>query len=248
MSHRHSRIILVEDDQDLRESLLEYLQLTGYQVDGAGSALEFYHHLARHPYAVAILDIGLPDQDGLMLAAYLRQNSRTRIIILSAHTGIDDRIKGYRSGADTYLVKPVDGRELAAAIDSQLQRDNSDQRRTTAASPAADPLAAADAQPRRRWFFAPSAWLLTTPGGARIELSGKEMELMTLLMRQPGEIVRREEILAQLYQRDDDHANRALESLVRRLRQKIADHDPDNPIKTCWGTGYCFSTPAATGK
>lgn len=223
----HDRIILVEDDVDLRESLTDYLRLAAYQVDGVGSALDFYRQLTNHDYAVAIIDIGLPDQDGFKLVEYLRQNSRTSIIILSARTSTDDRIQGYRSGADTYLVKPVDGRELAAAIESLFQRNR-------------DPQPPPERPGEGSWLFERESWLLLAPSGARIELSGKEMELAQLLLRQPGVTVRREDLLVRLYQRDDDHSNRALESLIRRLRQKITEAGGGNPIRTCRGVGYSF--------
>lgn len=238
-AENHERIILVEDDTDLRESLLEYLGLAGYQVDGVGSALEFYRQMTSRHYAVAILDIGLPDQDGFTLAAYLRQNHSTGIIILSARTATDDRIKGYRSGADAYLIKPVDGRELAAAIASQLQRRRNHQENN-------NPQSQSDRSAEGAWFFQRESWLLIPPNGNHLELSGKEMELTELLLEQPGGITRREDILERLYQRDDDHANRALESLVRRLRKKIAEAGGGNPIKTSRGAGYCFSAPIKT--
>ena len=238
-AENHERIILVEDDTDLRESLLEYLGLAGYQVDGVGSALEFYRQMTSRHYAVAILDIGLPDQDGFTLAAYLRQNHSTSIIILSARTATDDRIKGYRSGADAYLIKPVDGRELAAAIASQLQRRHNFQENDQGQGQPGRPTEGA-------WIFQRNSWLLILPNGNHLELSGKEMELAELLLEQPGGITRREDILERLYQRDDDHANRALESLVRRLRKKIAEAGGGNPIKTSRGAGYCFSAPIKT--
>jgi CheY-like chemotaxis protein len=100
----NARIALVEDDQDLRQSTLEYLTLAGFSVWGAGSAEAFYRQFAADPVDVVVLDIGLPGEDGLGVAAMLKANPHVAIIILSARDGLDDRLLGLRAGADRYLV------------------------------------------------------------------------------------------------------------------------------------------------
>lgn len=220
------KIILVEDDRYFRESLKEYLQLDGYDIRAVGSAREFYQELTTHCFAVAILDIGLPDEDGLTLARHLRATSRCGVIILSARSMVDDRISGYQSGADTYMIKPVDCRELTAAIDSLLQRPYP----VTLTSNA--------------WHFDPDQWLLTSPSQVAVNLTGMELKLMRRLVIKPGETVERSELLMSIYGRDDEHAGRALEALIRRLRQKIIKTCSEpSPIKTFHGVGYSFSSP-----
>ena len=115
-------ILLVEDDQDLRETIIESLAIHGLPVTGVGTGLEFYQTLNLQTFAVAIVDLGLPDLNGYDLVAYLRENSTLKIIILTARTALADRVKGYSTGADLYLVKPVDIEELAAAIFSIVGR------------------------------------------------------------------------------------------------------------------------------
>jgi len=115
-------VVLVEDDEDLRDSVVEWLELAGMQVSAVGSAAEFYQVLPKRDFQVAVIDVGLPDQSGHVLAQYLRANTGTAVIMLTARSTIDDKIKGYDSGADLYLVKPVDCRELSAAIVSIAQR------------------------------------------------------------------------------------------------------------------------------
>lgn len=116
------RVIIVEDDRDLRESLVEYLSLDGHDVTGVGSALEFYQALASSTFMIAVMDIGLPDQCGYVMAEFVRRNTPMGIIILTARSSIEDRVNGYRAGGDLYLVKPVDCRELSAAITSLAER------------------------------------------------------------------------------------------------------------------------------
>ncbi len=93
---------MVEDDADFRESLIKYLKLHGYDVTGVGSAMEFYQHIATGQYAFAIVEIVLPDQNGLVLTEYLKNNTDMRIIILTARANIEDKLAGYYSGADIY--------------------------------------------------------------------------------------------------------------------------------------------------
>ena len=115
-------ILIVEDDKDLLQSMVDYLTLKGYNVTGVGSAREFYKSISEQVYAVVILDIGLPDQDGILIAQYIRKNTDMRIIIASARASTNDKIIGREAGADIYLVKPVHFQELVTTIDSLLSR------------------------------------------------------------------------------------------------------------------------------
>jgi len=117
-----TRVLVVEDNQNLRESMAECLNLAGLTVSSVGSAAECYQALASSDWCVTVIDIGLPDQSGYVLVEYIRANTTMKVIILTARDAIDDRIKGYDSGADIYLVKPINCRELAAAIVSLAQR------------------------------------------------------------------------------------------------------------------------------
>ena len=113
-----TRVIIVEDDQDLRESLVEFLNLAGHDVSGVGSGLEFYQAIAASSFAIAVVDVGLPDQCGYVITEYIRKNPAMGVIMLTARDAIEDRVRGYDAGADLYMVKPVDSRELGAAITS----------------------------------------------------------------------------------------------------------------------------------
>jgi DNA-binding response OmpR family regulator len=231
------KIIVVEDDHDFRESMVEYLELAGYAVTGAGSALEFYQAIAREEFLLAILDIGLPDQDGCVIAGYIRNNTDMRIVMLTAQSSLDSKVNAYRSGADTYLVKPIDFAELAASLDSMLGRLSKS--------------GAQDLKPQQpetvpelkspQWRLVQSEHTLFAPNGVMTTLTSREFDLLEKLASSPKTVVDRKAILKTLDYDDDDLGNRALDALVHRLRRKKEDLDRLIPIKTVHGAGYSFS-------
>jgi len=228
------RVLIVEDDQDLRESVVEYLAMAGFEASGVRNAAEFYQAVALGGWNVVVIDIGLPDQSGFVLVEYARANTDMKVIILSARDALDDRVKGYDAGADLYLVKPVDCRELAAAVTSQAQRQSN---RAAQQVPAQATVPSADI-----WALAQSSWTLISPDGAQIQLTGKELQFFELLALSPGKPVVRDTLLLKLYQRHDEYTSRSLDSLVRRVRVKIMSvTEVPVPIKTVHAVGYCFS-------
>ncbi|MGD9946982.1 MAG: response regulator transcription factor [Desulfobulbus sp.] len=221
-------ILLVEDDQALRESTTEYLSKTGYTVTAVGDGLHFFQALAAGACDAAIIDLGLPDMDGMRLVEYLHANSVIPCIILTARDDLEDRVLGYDSGADLYLIKPVDLRELASALGRLL-------RRVAEITPAENPS--------MHWCLSPRTTNLLTPERVAISLSYKELALLRCLITTPQQPVARAIIFESLGQRNDDFAHRALESLVRRLRRKIEQVTAAAPIQTCHGVGYAFAAP-----
>ncbi|NTV02785.1 MAG: response regulator transcription factor [Chlorobiaceae bacterium] len=231
------RVIIVEDDVLVLNSMVEYLSLHGYVVTGVGSAVEFYSQINLQTYAVAILDIGLPDQNGIVLCEYLRKNSKTRIIMYTARASIDDKIAGHKAGADTYLVKPVDFRELAMAIESLVGRLNESGAETV--PPLAQQGVSQSAMPVS-WRLVPGKWTLHTTFGGQINLTPKELDFITLLCRDRSTPSRRLDILKHLGYFNNESGNNSLESLVRRLRSKISRLNIEPPIQTVHGVGYSF--------
>jgi two-component system, OmpR family, response regulator len=225
-------VILVEDDLILRESISEYLSLSGIMVTEAGSSMEFYARLSSRMFSVAVVDVSLPDQSGLVIAEYLRANTDTGVILLTARETVEDRVAGYAAGADIYLVKPVDSRELLAAIISLSQR-----RKHSAA-----------AQQTRNsslqtWTLDRCAWQLRPPMSPPVPLTAKELSFLELLAASPGMTITRDKLLDSIYGRHDDYTSRALDSMVRRLRHKISGIAPQqSPIKTTHAVGYSFSS------
>lgn len=220
------RIILVEDDRVLRNSVAEYLTIVGFNVTAVESGLTFYHALAEQSFSVAIIDLGLPDINGLQLVEYLRNNTSMRCIILTARDQIDDRVAGYDSGADLYMVKPVDCRELASALSRMVQRTST--KTDLIESPG-------------QWRINRQNATLVTPSCVIVSLTAREMDFLLCLTESTEETVPRTTILDVLGYTNDESSNRALESLIRRLRRKIESAFGSSPILTRHGVGYSFS-------
>ncbi|MBW6453241.1 MAG: response regulator transcription factor, partial [Methyloprofundus sp.] len=173
-------VILVEDDDGLRESLAEVLELSGFHVDAVNCAMAFYQTLNLISYDVALVDIGLPDQSGLEIVEFLREKTRLGIILLTAKSTVADRVLGYESGADHYFVKPVDSFELMAVIRNLYGR-------RVEQLPSVSEMT--------HWCLERSTWKLICPEGSDIKLTAKEMKLLNRLMQQPGECVMRSQLL-----------------------------------------------------
>lgn len=227
------RVILVEDDPDLRESIVEWMAMNHTPIAAVGSAAEFYQALPHNAFQVAVLDLNLPDQEGFVLAEYARANFSMGVIILTARSGIDDKLKGYQSGADAYMVKPVDCRELAAVIRSVASR-------VTATAPT--PPKTSAAPNAECWYISLTQWELSIGHGPALSLSQKELLLLELLAIQPGSAVPKRTILTRLYQRDDYHSSRSLDTLIRRFRAKVLNQiGLEIPLRTVHSVGYCFA-------
>jgi DNA-binding response OmpR family regulator len=224
------RVILTEDDGLLRDSLENLLEISGFAVWAAPDALSFFRALAEHQsFDVAIIDLGLPDEAGEVLVEFLRQRTTTAIIVVTARDTIDTRINCYRTGADLFLGKPVDGRELVAAISSLAAR-----RRTDPPSVNNPP-----------WKLTPLTRKLICPNGKCIDLSVKESKLLEVLLSSPGKAIPRSMLLDTIYQRNDVSADRALDQLVRRTRRAISTATGlPAPLLTEHGVGYAFIEPA----
>ena len=232
-SETTQRILIVEDDADLRNSLASYLVMAGFDVVGVGSCLESYAALFNASFAVAVVDVSLPDQSGFVLAEYLRANTDLKIIMLTALERVEDRLRGYAAGAHNYFVKPVDARELLGAITSLTQHE-----RRTSTVPVTPHTGT--------WQLHRPDWQLLTPDSTAIRLTSLEFQFMELLTIGSGRPISRDTLLTSLYSRNDEHSSRSLDSLVRRLRAKIVAVGCTSPIKTAHAVGFCFSAPVIT--
>lgn len=229
------RIIVVEDDRDFRESLIETLSLCGYEVVGAKSAFDFYQKAAQKPYALVILDLGLPDQSGVVLAEFIRKNTNMRIVILTARSSLESRVAAFKAGADTYLLKPVDTAELIATVESNMGR----------VTEHGEEAQSRDIKP---FEYLTDSWLLVranstfmAPTGEKITLSSKEFDFMELLASSPGTNISRPAIMEALGYDDVKSGSQILDVLIHRLRQKAAEKGMRLPIKTVRGKGYAVS-------
>lgn len=234
------RIALVEDDIDLLHSIQEYLSLAGFSVWGVGSAEAFFRRFVADPVEVVLLDIGLPGEDGLSVAELLKTNAQVAVIILSARDGLEDRLAGMHAGADRYMVKPINFRELSANINAVVKR--------TQKSPESGPV-----QPPHQvlsnqslqWQLDVSSWLLTSPKGLQLHLNAREFALMHMLIKVPGQTVQRKDIAYEIFGSRITNSFDRLNVLITRLRKKAIDALGEPlPIKTAHQIGYAFTAPA----
>lgn len=233
-------IVVVDDDDDVRETLQEYLLGQGYRVtalDG-GPALRALVD-AREPFDLAILDITMPGEDGLSLARFLRGVREVGIVMVTASGETADRIHGLEIGADDYVPKPVDLRELLARVKAVL-------RRTAARSAIAAPgRAGRSEQPSVAvgdCRLDLEAHRLLGPDGAEVPLTAMEFELLRVLAERPNRVLSRNQLMDLAHDRNQGEDDRSIDIRIARLRRKL-ERDPAKPeiIRTVRGTGYVFS-------
>jgi len=226
-------ILLVEDDPALRTLTARALQENGYLVRPASAAPEMWLALEAGPVDLVLLDIMLPGTSGIELCRQLRQRSGVPIIFVSAKGSETDRVIGLELGADDYLAKPFGTRELTARIRAVLRRgkldDNSGEREKGVLSFDGWTLSL----PRRE---------LQSPGGAAIDLTGAEFDLLVALLDHSGRVIARERLIELSRTRMGDSSDRSVDVLVSRLRRKLSTADTPAPIVTVRGVGYMFNT------
>lgn len=236
-----AHIVVVEDEASLRADLVEYLSACGHSVAGCGDGLELDVALARQPADIIILDVNLPGEDGFSIAKRLRDHSEVGIIMLTARGVNVDRVVGLEIGADVYLVKPIELRELEAQVRTLARRLKVS---PSVAAAAAAPAASSAAPTTAGWVYDQVAWALLSPKGGMLKLTANERVFVNLLVDRPGEPVSRADIFRALGKREWDVGDRSVDSMVRRLRAKgeeVLGHPL--PIEAVHGTGYAFAAP-----
>lgn len=227
------RVLLVEDDRDLSETLARFLTRMGIEVRTAES-IESLNLQEPLNVDVILLDVNLPGESGMIAASRFRQQSNVGIIMLTARSAVEDRIMALSIGADSYLVKPVDPRELEAAIRSLHRRLNAPPSSASSQTIETDPT---------HWVFDVSKWSLNPPYGQPLVLSAMEYHFISLLVQNAGEAVSRERILSGLGKYSGDAEARSLDTLLSRLRRKVEIASPETPlpIRSVRGIGYVFA-------
>lgn len=225
------QVLIIDDDPKLNRLLTEFLSGYGFRVHAAVSPSEGFKKLRRHKPDMVILDVMLPEMNGFDVCKKIRRDSTVPIIMLTARGEPMDRIVGLELGADDYLPKPFEPRELVARIQAVLRRLKANG--TT--GPRTFGRLTIDPQKR-----------IVAIDNRPIELTTNEYTALALLARRPGEVLDRDRILQELRGIDSDAFNRSVDITMSRLRQKLGD-DPKSPtyIKTVWGTGYVFIGEAA---
>jgi two-component system phosphate regulon response regulator OmpR len=225
-------ILIVDDEPDVREVLEEYFVTHGYAAMGAESADAAKAIAAAHPIDLALVDINMPGEDGLSLARHLRERyAKIAIVMLTSAGTVVDKIVGLEMGADDYVPKPFDPRELVARVKSVLRR--------TSAAARAD-LGAARVR-IGRCVLDVAAHRLTDEQGHEVAMSPLEFDLLKALAEHPNRPLSRERILNLNGQRDWDPFDRSVDLRIMRLRKKV-EPDPEHPrfIRTIRNEGYIF--------
>ena len=224
-------LLVVDDEPDVREVLAEYFTAHGYAVIGAENAEAAKAVATRESVDLALVDIHMPGEDGLSLARHLRERyAGMAIIMLTSASTVVDRIVGLEIGADDYVPKPFDPRELAARVKSVLRRTSS-----------AGRVDVGDGRVRiGRCVLDVAAHRLTDENGEEVPMSPLEFDLLKALSEHPNQALSRERIL-NLNQRDWDPFDRSVDLRIMRLRRKI-EPDPTHPryIRTIRNEGYLF--------
>jgi len=227
------RLLLVDDEASLREPLADYLVRQGFVVRQAEDAAKARAALTEDPPDLVLLDIMMPGEDGLSLCRHLAETRDIPVIMLTARGEPTDRIVGLEIGADDYVVKPFEPRELVARIRSVLRR---------ASKAAAAPAAAAEEDAAFEfdgWQLDPLKRRLVDPDGTVVPISSAEFRLLMAFVTHPRQVLDRDRLLDMVQGREAHLFDRAVDNQVSRLRRKI-ELDSRDPklIQTVWGGGY----------
>ncbi len=231
-----AKILVVDDDADLRWMVDKYLSKHNFEVSLAEDGIKMRETLDRETFDLAILDINLPGEDGLSLARYLRSNHSIGIIMLSAAAEVFDRIVGLEMGADDYVTKPFEPRELLARVKSVLRRIQS------AAESGVDNADNTDKLVKFGEFSLDlDAHQLLDKENKPVSLTSMEFDLLKAFAENPNKVLNRDQLLNLSHNRDWDPFDRSIDIRITRLRRKI-EKQPSQPqiIKTVRGAGYIF--------
>jgi two-component system OmpR family response regulator len=237
----HSQILIVDDDEGITALLREYLASFGFDAHVACDGLVMREQLAAHQIDLVVLDLMLPGEDGLALARDLRERSQIPIIMLTARSNPYDRVLGLESGADDYISKPFEPRELVARIQTVLRRAGGPHGGASGGS-------RSDVIRFDGWELHREDRCLTSPAGLVVALSNAEFRLLSTFLQMPRRLFSRDQLMEQARGRAMDSFERSIDLLVSRLRQKLAD-DSSEPsmIKTVRGAGYMFNVQSVQG-
>ncbi|MDQ3706820.1 MAG: response regulator transcription factor [Chloroflexota bacterium] len=222
------RVLVVDDDQRIRDNLKRHLSYDGYQVETASDANEAFRQIAETPPDLVVLDVMLPGMSGLEICRRIRQVDDVPILMLTAKDTLEDKVGGLDSGADDYLVKPFQPEEMLARVRALLRRRQPQQQVLRFGTVTLDPSA------RQAWV-----------GDRVVDLSSKEFDLLELLMRHPKQVLTRETFYDRVWGYDFSGESNILEVYVRYLRSKLEAAGAPKYIQTVRGVGYVLREEAA---
>ena len=221
-------VAILDDEPEIRRLLVDTLEEAGFRTTAYGRATEFEAGLRRSTPDVCLVDLGLPDRDGLALVHRLALESGAAIIIISGRAQVQDRVTGLELGADDYIIKPFDPAEVVARIRARL-------RTPTAAGQSLDTARF------NGWTAHFDRYLLVDASGTETSFSHAEGEVLRLFLEAPKRLISRQQMQESLGGAAGDSFDRAMDVRISRLRTKLGE-DPNNPrlIKTIYGAGYIF--------
>jgi two-component system, OmpR family, response regulator len=230
MNH-NSHILVVDDQPEICDLVRDYLTSEGYTVSSTYDGAGMRRIMAQDPVDLVILDLKLPDEDGLTLARWLRENFQVGIVMLTGRSETVDHILGLEMGADYYMTKPYHQRQLLATVNAVLRRLSTRTGEKQTPSPSKARFAGLELDLTSRELFSPS--------GEEVPLTTAELDLLVTFVKNPDDVLSR----SQLRNREAEPRSRMIDVQVARLRRKIED-DPEKPaiIKTVRGGGYVFAT------
>lgn len=237
---RQLSVLIVEDDAEIGELVSMYLASQDIVVELATNGAEMDERFRTGAYDLLLLDLNLPGEDGLSICRRVRSEREIPIIILTAQSDDIDKILGLEMGADDYIVKPFNSRELLARIRAVVRRSH--------APNADEPKTGRDAFTFSGWRVDLVTRQVTAPSGTRVAMTGAEFDLLHVLCESPNRILTREQLINMTHGPTTGPFERSIDVLISRLRQKIED-DPKKPslIQTVRAEGYIFAAKVARG-
>ncbi|MCB2065919.1 MAG: response regulator [Erythrobacter sp.] len=226
-----STILVVDDDTALRQLIVQFLASHDFAVVEAEGVAAMRQQLAARAVDLIVLDQMMPGEDGLSALRSLPPGNRPPVIMLSAMSGEVDRIVGLELGADDYLAKPCNPRELLARIRAVLRRG--------------DPVASDSVLEFGGWRMDRLAHELFAPDGGKVALTTREWRLLLALVEGQRRVLTRDDLMSRMEGEDFDSFDRAIDIAISRLRRKLAEHDPREVVRTVRGEGYALALPVA---
>jgi DNA-binding response OmpR family regulator len=228
-------VLIVEDDRDVREMVAEYLGGQGYEVHQAESGSDMREEIERKLPDIVLLDVRLPGEDGLSLTRYLRERYDVGIIMVTAVTGVVDRVVGLEIGADDYVTKPFDPRELLARLKSVMRRMQARAPRQNRPEDEHERMAVG------RCFLDVTSHELLDRDGREVPITNLEFDLLKVFADHPNKVLTRDQLLMLTRNREWEPFDRSIDIRIARLRRKV-ETNPAEPhaLRTIRGAGYMF--------
>jgi DNA-binding response OmpR family regulator len=238
-----ARLLVVDDDPSIRTMLREYLQGHGYEVAEAGGGPQMREQLERDLPDAVLLDVRLPGEDGLVLARYLREHYDVGIIMVTASGDVVDRVVGLELGADDYIAKPFDLRELLARLKSVLRRLQGAP--TAKGQPEGEPQPSGAPSKRKRFGRCEidlESHRMFEVGGPEVTITAMEFDLLNTFLSNPNRVLTRDQLLMQTRHREWEPFDRSIDIRIGRLRRKVEPDPRGEPqcIRTVRNAGYMF--------